>query len=142
MSKRTLKGDKYALLIAEAEAAVAAVKDPTLKQPAFVTILGALLHTDGGLSHVSAPSTSSNRRKERAAPGGRGPMTYVQEVVDAGFFQVLRTIGDVKSELSNRGHHIPLTSLSGPLQRLVQRKVLRRHKRSDGNKDQYAYSNY
>jgi len=45
---------------------------------------------------------------------------------------------EVKVELENRGHHIPLTSLSGPLQQLCQGKELRRT-RSDGK---FVYSNW
>jgi hypothetical protein len=47
--------------------------------------------------------------------------------------------------LANRGHHIPLTSLSGRLQSLTQERKLRRQKTaasSKGTKTTYAYSNW
>jgi hypothetical protein len=41
-------------------------------------------------------------------------------MVDDGFFKKPKTISEVKAELENRGHHIPLTSLSGPMQALSE----------------------
>lgn len=60
-------------------------------------------------------------------------------MVDDGFFDRPKTISEVKAELENRGHHIPLTSLSGPLQKLCKKKVLRRQK-PDGKT--FSYSNW
>jgi len=49
----------------------------------------------------------------------------------------------VKAELENRGHHIALTSLSGPLQKLTLKKQLRRQKtKTAGKKQTYSYSNW
>jgi hypothetical protein len=38
-------------------------------------------------------------------------MSYLREMLGEGFFKKPRAITDVKIELENRGHHIPLTSL-------------------------------
>jgi hypothetical protein len=60
-----------------------------------------------------------------------------------GFFKKPKTIAEVKAELENRGHHIPMSSLSGPLQKLCQRKILRRQKaKTAENKQAFIYSNW
>jgi hypothetical protein len=61
-----------------------------------------------------------------------------------GFFAKPKTMSEVKAELANRGHHIPVTSLSGPLQKLCQSKELRRQKVGDegGKKKTFVYSEW
>src|SRR5207249_4080720 len=109
----------------EAEQSVASIKDPELKRIAFEKILDALL---------AEPTQRGNSKKRDSrvrdqSPTARGgPKAYVSELAEEGFFESPRTMSEVKEELGNRGHHIPLTSLSGPLQRLCQGKVLRRSK--------------
>jgi hypothetical protein len=69
----------------------------------------------------------------------------VEALIDEDFFKKQRTIAEVKAELANQGHHIALTSLSGPLQKLTQERRLRRQKitgGSKGSKVSYAYSNW
>ena len=140
----TTKPD-YAELVAQAEKAVAGVKDPELKRIAFQKVLDDLLGPSGSLT-TRQPTSS---RKQPAAPkkvqrGSRGgPQAYLDELVDEGFFKKPKTIAHVKAELENRGHHIPLTSLSGPLQTLCKRKTLRRQKlKTSGKKQTFAYSNW
>jgi hypothetical protein len=144
----------YGQLVAQAEAAVASVKDAELRRVAFEKVLNDLL-TDGGASSGIEKSTSQHSRTEREARGSKtgarksakkpntGPQAYVEELLDDGFFKKQKTISAVKSELENRGHHVPLTSLSGPLQKLCQRKRLRRQKLDgEGKKKAYSYSNW
>ena len=65
------------------------------------------------------------------------------ELIGEGFFKEQRTLAQVKAELANRGHHVPQTSLSGPLQKLCQGKQLRRQRlKTDGEKTTYGYSNW
>lgn len=134
-------------VVAEAEAAVASVKDPELRRVAFEKILSSLL--DANRKPVSTKSTASRGAKKAKSPEAehspRGPIAYIEEIIEDEFFSSGRTIAEVKAELANRGHHIPLTSLSGPLQRLTQRKRLRRQKtraNGDGTKSTYSYSNW
>ena len=42
-----------------------------------------------------------------------GTQGYIEELIDEELFAKPKTIVAVKAELGNRGHHIPLTSLSG-----------------------------
>lgn len=136
----------YADLVAQAEKAVAGVKDGELKRVAFERVLNDLLAGDDG-PMPSKTASKTNKKKKRRAPSSSssgakkraGPQAYVEEMAEDSFFDKPRTISEVKAELENRGHHIPLTSLSGPMQKLCQKKVLRRHK-ADGKT--FSYSNW
>lgn len=139
------KRPDYAELVAQAENAVASVKDPDLRRVAFQKVLDDLLG-----SHVPARAPIGAVRKSTAGepsrarkPWKRGTQLYVEELVNDGFFKKPKTIAQVKAELENRGHHIALTSLSGPLQKLCQRRKLRRQKlKTSGKKQTFAYSNW
>lgn len=137
----------YAELVAKAEGAVSGVKDAELKRVAFEKILDDLLSEPKGASSGSAAPMSRGGRRKRSASGIRvsprgGPMAYVVEMIDDEFFKKVKTMGEVKAELENRGHHIPFTSLSGPLQKLCQTKKLRRQKMDRGGKKAFGYSNW
>jgi hypothetical protein len=133
----------YAELVTQAEAAVAGVKDPELRRAAFEKILEDLLSKAGqksaGLASSKAHRTSKAGSPRRAQAKG-GPQAYIEEMIDDGFFKKPKTISEVRVELGNRGHHIPRTSLSGPLQTLCKKKVLRRQK--TGDKGVFSYSHW
>ncbi len=139
----------YSELVKQAESAVSSVKDPELRRAAFEKILDDLL-SDGSRSGNGGRGRSKKQTaaKQAAAPHakskGRGPQGYIREMIEDGFFGKQRTMSEVRAELGNRGHHIPLTSLSGPLQKLVQQKALRRQKAGDngGKKKTFVYSNW
>ncbi|OKO73412.1 hypothetical protein [Bradyrhizobium sp. AS23.2] len=133
----------YSDLVQQAEKAVQGVKDPNLKSIAFQKILEELLGSGvGSRSPSTAPSPAKTRRQRSSSSGKSvkkprgGPKSYVRELIADNFFKKQRTITEVKVELENRGHHIPLTSLSGPLQGLCRDRELRRS-RSDGK---FVYS--
>ncbi len=140
----------YAGIVAEAEKAVAAVKDPELKLAAFGKVLDTLLAStaEQAADDGNDDSPVENNKKATQKTGKdkpqrvSGTIRYITELVDDSFFKTQRTIGAVKTELGNRGHHIPLTNLSGPLQRLCQKKVLRREKKTEGKKTVFAYSKW
>lgn len=132
----------YSELVAQAERAVAHVKDAELRRVAFERVLNDLL---GGADEGPEPkprrtgrATKHVSQKPMTRKAG-GPQGYVEEMVEDGFFKKPKTISEVKAELENRGHHIPVTSLSGPMQKLCQKKVLRRQK-PDGKT--FSYSNW
>jgi len=133
--------DKYAALVAQAEKAVASVKDPSLKQIAFQKVLDDLLSTrEEDRSSLPRPIKKPKAQKIRGSARG-GPTQYIQELIGDGFFKKPKTMSEVKAELGNRGHHIPLTSLSAPLQNLCKAKVLRRQKlKGPGKRQTFAYS--
>lgn len=137
----------YADMIKEAEAAVAPVKDPELKRIAFEKILDSLLAkgTSGTAAAPDKPQRPTRSQKSaRKTPERRagGPQGYIEELIDEAFFKSPKTLASVRAELGNRGHHIPMTHLSAPMQRLCQQRRLRRQKSVQGNKEVYTYSNW
>jgi hypothetical protein len=138
------QNDRIKKAVAEAEAAVAAVKDPSLKVAAFEKVLQHLLQSTEPAHHPARGSNPPARKQpgtKAAAAGRGGPQSRIEEMVADGFFEKPRTLSDVKIELANRGFHIPRTSLSGPLQALCQKKLLRRQKGIASDKDAFGYSN-
>jgi len=132
----------YSELVAQAERAVAGVKDAELRRVAFERVLNDLLGGANGAPDWKRPAatrTTKHVAKKFASKKRGGPQGYVEEIVEEGFFKKPKTISEVKAELENRGHHIPLTSLSGPMQKLCQKKVLRRQK-AEGKT--FSYSNW
>lgn len=135
--------DNYAALVAQAEKAVASVKDPSLKQIAFQKVLDDLLGANEEDLLSQSRSVSSRKPKTQKVRGSvrGGPTQYIQELIDDGFFRKSKTISEVKAELGNRGHHIAITSLSGLLQNLCKARVLRRQKlKGPGKRQTFAYS--
>lgn len=136
----------YAELVRQAEKAVGSVKDPELRRVAFEKILDDLLKLGSSASHgKSHPKKSAEKlsAKPKVSRVRGGPTAYVQELVDDGFFKKKKTIAEVKAELENRGHHIPLTSLSGRLQALCKSRILRRQKTSEpDSRRTYSYSEW
>ena len=143
----------YAAMVAEAEASVSAVKDPELRRVAFEKILMTLLERGEPSSSERKRSTRAERgprvvqrgTKGKASSGKHGPKGHVEALIADGFFKEQRTIAAVKAELANQGHHIALTSLSGPLQKLTQERRLRRQKVAGSGKRSkaaFAYSNW
>ena len=140
------KDNDYASLVKQAEQAVASVKDPELKKVAFEKVLDDLLSSGpGGKSDKKEPpkKTKGVAKPKKKGSRARGPKGYIRNMADDGFFKKPKTIAQVKAELGQRGHHIPLTSLSGPLQGLCQDRILRRQKKkTSGNKETYVYSEW
>lgn len=141
----------FADLVVEAEKAVQGVKDPELRRVAFDKVLERLMSNSEGHVRVKKKKSGTNQRRDestrtRAAPQEpRGPKAYISQLIEDGFFRHQKTIADVKSELANRGYHIPRTALSGPLQSLTRERRLRRQKvrvNEKGAKAIFAYSNW
>ena len=129
-------------IIQRAEDAVKGVKDPALRAVAFGKIIDVLVGGKAGAGakiKASAAARSSVARSRKKV----GTAGYLQELVDEDYFKVQRSLRDVKQDLANRGHHVPLTSLSGPMQALCKRKALRREpKKINGKKPTFVYSNW
>jgi hypothetical protein len=138
----------YSDLVTHAERAVSTVKDPELRRVAFERVLDDLISSAADARPRPA-TVRTAAQPARRQPAGKanvkrgGPQGYVDELVGEGFFAEPRTISEVRRELTNRGHHIPVTSLSGPLQKLCQQRLLRRQKIDrEGKKKTFAYSNW
>jgi hypothetical protein len=131
----------YATFVAQAEDAVKSLKDPELKKIAFQKVLEDLMGAgDRPSSSTKKPPARKPAKTEKPRAAKGGTTAYVRELVEDSFFGKPKTLSDVKIELENRGHHIPLTSLSGRLQSLCQARKLRRNK--NGAKNTFVYSNW
>src|SRR5688572_10968227 len=107
----------YAQLLTTAEAAVEKVKDPELRRIAFERVLNDLLNEtaddiDGRREPSQAKSVVNkggrqSRKTKNSSKRAVGPHAYVNELAKDGFFKKPKSIGEVKSELENQGHHIP-----------------------------------
>lgn len=131
----------YAEVVAQAEKAVASVKDADLKKIAFQKVLDDLLGSSSGVKETSARSAKAPHRARKTSGGATskaGPKAYVEELIEDGFFKKPKPISEIRTALENLGHHIPVTSLSGPLQKLCQQKQLRRQKPAGSGT--YTYS--
>jgi len=88
----------------------------------------------------SSPGRASSPPATRRKSGGKakantktkakraGPTDYIRDLIDEGYFKTKREIGAVRDKLEERAHIYPVTSISGPLYRLVKNKELRRIK--------------
>jgi hypothetical protein len=138
---------QYPQLVAKAEEAVSGIKDTELKRVAFEKVLDDLLSEEAEPSPRSPTKRELSQDRKRGvgskrAPKAGGPKAYIIELLSEGFFKKVKTMGEVKAELDNRGHHIPYTSLSGPLQTLCQDRKLRRQKIDHAGKKTFGYSTW
>jgi hypothetical protein len=138
---------KYSEIAVRAEKAVGGVQDPDLRRIAFQKILEALLaegeperRPKEANSHKAKASPHPDASAKVGSKAKGGPKAYIEELIADQFFKTPRSLAAVKSELANTGHHIAVTSLSGPLQKLCQEKKLRRKK--DDETGAFTYSNW
>jgi len=94
--------------------------------------------SSGGFNRSTNRRASRARDKlgDRALPRTKatrtGPTEYIRELIDEGYFKTKREISVVRDKLEERAHIYPVTSISGPLYRLVKKKELRRIKEDGG----------
>ena len=126
----------------EAEKAVSDMADGPLKIKAFEVILSDLLQglQVGGRELVMGNSKPTAVKKANASKDEKSVAGRILRLRDEGFFKELRGISEIRKELATNGWHYRLTSLSGPLQGIVQRRELRRLKDKEGNKSVWKYS--
>lgn len=132
-------------IVSEAEKAVNNIADSELKQIAFDRILEHLLEIGLPKSDAGPKKTRvSTAKVEKTSSSKSGPKTWIQELVDEGFFKTPRTNSVIRKALDERGHILEATNLTSPLDRLVTEKVLRRKKMpaEDGGKDQVHWHNW
>ena len=129
----------------EAEHAVHDMPDGDLKLKAFETILTHLLsgNSSADAEPVRRAKKAASKTQKETSP--TIPKSFGDRVLSLkaeGFFNEQKSIADIRQELKKYGWHYPVTSMSGPLQALVQRKALRRERVDDdeGRKG-WKYSN-
>ena len=116
-----------------------------LKVKAFETILTHLLSGDVG-KRVQSVSKGKPRPTQKGEAVPTAPNSLTERILSLkgeGFFSSQRSITEIRQELKKNGWHYPVTSMSGPLQRLVQKRELRREQADDGDEERkgYVYSN-
>lgn len=134
-------------IVNEAEKAVSNIEDKELKQIAFDRILQHLLQIglpkseDKNKKGTSKPASIKTDNNSSTKPG---PKNWIQELVDEGFFQTPKANNAIRVALDERGHILKATDLTGPLDRLVNEKVLRRKKMpaEEGGKPQVHWYNW
>ena len=129
--------------------AVENMPDNELKGRAFEVILGRLLDAEVGPGRDTFPGGSQAPKVAKSVRGAaipavrnKAPKSCSERILslrDDGFFKSPRTLGEIRSELQMHGWTYPLTSLSGPVQKLVQKRELRRLAGGDEKKGSYTY---
>jgi len=124
-----------------AEKAVVDMPDGDLKVKAFEVILAHMIEAQGAaVKSVGKAVDEGSRRQQRKPENTRSTTGRILVLRDEGFFRNQKSIAEICDELATHGWHYPLTSLSGPLQVLVQRRELRRMRDKKGNKRVWVYS--
>ncbi|SRR6266576_561732 len=126
-----------------AEKAVADMPDGELKVKAFEVILGHMMETpdEGGKSKPAGKAKKASAKDPETA-NTKSTVGRILVLRDEGFFKNQKSIAETCDELASHGWHYPQSSLSGPLQTLVQRRELRRKRERKGNKTIWLYSEY
>jgi hypothetical protein len=145
-----MNAKKLIQLRKEAEAAVADMPDGEVKVKAFEVILSHLLgkpssgssskHVENESGDDTKAETKKSSSKAKTANSLNGRILVLKE---EDFFSSPRAISEVRDELQAHGWHYPLTTLSGALIALVQKRELRRQKikGKDGGKPGWKYTN-
>jgi hypothetical protein len=141
---------KFIQLRKQAEAAVADMADGDLKVKAFEVVLNHLLGkpqstSSGSTNHENAEDTAPSKKKA-ATTGGKAKTSLNGRILvlkEEDFFSTPRAISDVRAELQAHGWHYPLSTLSGAMISLVQKRELRRQKAKtkEGSKPGWKYTN-
>jgi hypothetical protein len=129
----------------QAEQAVDGMPDGDLKVKAFETILSHLLASKPHAAPAPKSELALRTKANTAEPAANSPSSLgarIQHLATEGFFASQRSIDDIRQELKKNGWHYPVTSISGPLQLLVQKRILRRENvlQEEGKKG-WKYSN-
>jgi hypothetical protein len=115
--------------------------DGALKLKAFEVILTQLVSSGPAKAMAPNPRADTKQKQVEAVTQPKSLSARILALQGDGFFDQPQTISAVRTGLQSRGWHYPLTTLSGTLQGLVQRRKLRRQQVKDGNKTLWKYSN-
>lgn len=64
-------------------------------------------------------------------PSGQSCHALIKSLIEENFFSQNRSTGDVREELSKRGHHFESKNISSVLLKLTQNKLLKREKNAE-----------
>lgn len=93
-----------------------------------------LLEEQGKVLARIEKSLEGNKRMPKPPPSSKLPPSskpttvsgLIEELKKEGFFDVPRSLKDIKNELGRSNYHYAVTSLTNPLQRLVRQRALGR----------------
>lgn len=123
-----------------AEKAVADMSEGPIKVKAFEVAYSHLLAS--GTSPVRDGGSPSNKKARTSTTARVHTLSERILMMQAdGFFDTPQVIGAIREGLQVHGWHYPVTTLSGTLQALVQRRKLRRERVKENNKVAWKYSN-
>lgn len=127
----------------QAEKSVAEMPDGELKLKAFEVILGHLLAAGQSKpTHTTTiPQTKESKQEVAAEIDADTADGRILVLKDEGYFKTPQSIGRIRQELQAHGWHYPVTTLSGTLMSLVQKRKLRRQKGKEGNRQLWVYTN-
>lgn len=128
----------------QAEKAVKDMPDGEFKLKAFEVILNHLLAPGKMQAQTSSDAGSSSKHVPAPEPDtadAESAQGRILVLKAEGFFKSPRSIGQTRSELQAHGWHYPVTTLSGELMKLVQRRRLRRQRGKEGNRQVWVYTN-
>jgi len=127
----------------KAEKSIADMPDGDLKIKAFEVMLHHLLSNASG--GIAVGSNGKSRTSKKNNPSTSGQANTLSERIlllqAEGFFDSPKPIASIREGLKVYGWHYPVTTLSGTLQSLVQKRKLRRERVKDNNKQVWKYSN-
>jgi hypothetical protein len=125
----------------KAERVIADMPDGDLKLKTFEITLNHLLSSGGAESN----GKSRTAKKPGPSPSATRKANTLSERIlmlqSEAFFNTPQTIGAVRAGLQTYGWHYPVTTLSGTLQSLVQKRKLRRERVKENKKSVWKYSN-
>ena len=127
----------------QAEQAVHDMPEGPLKVKAFETILAHLLSGNVGKSGDENGKPKSKKGETGADAPPKSLSERILSLKGEGFFGSQKSIAEIRQGLKKNGWNYPVTSLSGPLQSLVQKKELRRERvDEDEGRKGWKYSNW
>lgn len=131
----------YAKLLKDAEDAVSGLKNDKLREIAFEKLLSHFLNdsedegNDEGngeeikvvKSNKKARAKKSRKKSSSVTRSSKeGPRSWLDELVEEGFFKKPKSANDILGELKSRSHHLKPTDITSPLQKICHDKLLRR----------------
>jgi hypothetical protein len=142
---------ELASIVQRAYSATQTIAETDLRRVAFDRLLEFLL-TNSELREMTLDAQASREKpaKQRGKPKTNprrpieGPSSWVESMVDEGFFATPKGIASVVERVSAMGHSVQSKDVTFPLVQLVQRKRLRRERGSDGKTKRpvWIYTNY
>ena len=94
-------------------------------------MVGVLDHLLSSADRLTGNQSGNSTRKNTAKPvtnstKTEGPLAWLRELVDEGFFKKPKSSKNIQDELDNRSHKLRAPDLTLPLQKLCREKKLRR----------------